>query len=200
MLSLVRLGEAILSWLHAKLDGRGQEDDLERTYAFSHELNADQILKKCTNLPTYEDLLWWVGFLCRDKAEVLDAPLARRLFPNQRLWSMPGAAGPVALNGHICVRSEFKRRGFARAIYQAERELYLRWGVREVQIRALGDGPSVWVRHFGFLPKEPELLENRYSEWAARNGRSREPPPTAADYPEAFLSTHQGLMLYKVVE
>jgi len=72
---------------------------------------------------------------------------------------------------------------------------------------ALEDGPVIWIRRFAFLPSEPEVFEEKYREWARRKAMlqqqgpvpSPEPPERLEDYPEDFLRTQAGLMLYKVL-
>jgi GNAT superfamily N-acetyltransferase len=193
----------VIAWLRDGLERAVDERDLDVTYAFAHPLNERRALKRQSierpPRPTSESALWHVEFYEGAGRPVLEGPLARRLWCAAPLWSTPGSRGAVALNARFVVRDEFRRRGFAQAVYASERELYSRWGVREIQLTATDQGPVVWVKSFGFLPQDPELLAEQYRGWAARTGRPAEVPDDPKDYPAPFLSGCYGLMLYKVL-
>jgi hypothetical protein len=197
----VLLTPDVSTWLAQNVGGRVDEGDLERTYAFEHPLNASRELRRqgVERRSPPEHVLWHVEFFDPAGGRVLERPLARKVFAAERLFGRMPAVGAVAYNAMLYLREECRRQRFGRTVYASEAELYERWGIREIHMRALEDGPAVWVRHFGFLPCEPEVLAQAYVEWAPRHGHQPDPPSRAADYPAPFLSEQQGLMLYKVL-
>jgi GNAT superfamily N-acetyltransferase len=94
------------------------------------------------------------------------------------------------------VRPQFRRRGFARALYAAEEALYRRWGVREVHLLATDDGPVVWMR-FGFRFRDPELVQRSFREWNGRR-QSDDAPSDLRQLPEALGSN--GVDMFRVLE
>jgi hypothetical protein len=201
--ALMLLEAHVVTWLREGLRGPVDERDLDRTYAFEHPLNAQrEIARQSIQRPpgAPESFLWHVRFYVSVGQEVLNGPLARKLYPRAALWSDPGTRGVVAYNARLVLREELRGRGFARSVYTSEHDPYSRWGVREIQTRAEDQGPLVWVKAFGFQPKQPELLAEQYRAWAIRNARPAEPPSDPRQYPAPFLSTCHGLMLYKVLE
>ncbi len=152
---------------------------------------------------------WAIEFYDGNDDATLEKPLARSVHSLIPLLSA-ASEGPVAYNENFYVRPEHRKKKLGTALYAAERALYLRWGVREIHIDARDDGLVVWIK-FGFLPQEPEALQEKYGEWARRvTARLRaegsatsppklDPPEDPRAYPEAFLREQQGVMLYKVV-
>jgi hypothetical protein len=198
----MRLEPHVVSWLRERLHCAADESDLATTYDFDHPLNHDRSLVRqvVDRMTPEESVLWHVEFRAPDGVVVLDGRLARRVFSSTALFASRGRTGIVAYNARFQVRAEFRGQQFARSVYASERELYRRWGVQEIQLRAVDDGPVVWVKSFGFQPQEPEFLAEAYRSWATRNGRPADPPDDVTMYPEPFLSTCQGLMLYKVLQ
>jgi len=177
----VLLSADVTGWLSRSLVRPVEERDLDRAYAFQHPLNAKR------------DLV-------RHLVDRRGRPLARKIYASLPLYGSMPAAGAVAYNATLYLRAGCRRQGFAKALYANETELYVRWGIREIHMRALGDGPAVWVKHFGFLPCEPEALAQAYADWAAARGLAPEAPSRPSDYPDPFLSEQEGLMLYRVLQ
>lgn len=197
--TLVRLEPHICEWLRENLQVVVSDDDLATTYDFAHAFNAHrELAKQQTSSVGDENLLWQIEFFDANGAKPLEAPLARRIFAAVKLYSVR-AKGVVALNAHLALRAGNEKQGFGRVIYAREDELYRRWGVREIHLKALGDGPIVWIKKFNFVPQRPQFLAEEYRAWAPRNGYSATPPTDPINYPDAFLSHHEGLMLYKVL-
>ena len=198
----MRLSAEVRTWLTQNLRGHVEEDDLSRAYAFSHRLNATRELRRhgVERRSPPEHVLWHVEFFDPAGERVLERPLARKVFAAERLMGRVPEVGAIAYNAMLYLRPDCRRQRFGAAVYASESELYGRWGIREIHMRALEDGPAVWIKHFGFLPYEPEALAQAYLDWAPRHGLPPKPPIRAADYPGPFLSEQQGLMLYKVLE
>lgn len=175
------------------------ENDLELTYGFAHHLNARRVKDKLeVRHEAQPYLLWWIRFYERDRDDCIledGVPLARKVFAKCGLSS--GEVGRVAYNATLFLRSEYRRKGFATALYASEAELYQRWGVDEIQMQATRDGLRVWITRFGFEPMVPELVEFAYRNWAATRRTDPDPPERAADYPPEFLSSFQMLDLRK---
>jgi hypothetical protein len=198
------LTDTVHDWLSGNLDGTIQRDDLDRTYAFPHRLNARrEVTRQCVEKSGPEEsALWNVEFFDEAGATILDCghTVARRVLARARLYGKNGATGTVAYNATLYLRQDCRLAKFAKSLYGSELELYVRWGIREIQLRAHDDGPVVWVQRFNFQPTEPELLRYRYRDWARTHREAApEPPSRPADYPAPFLSRQQGLMLYKVL-
>lgn len=196
----MRLAEHVVTWLRGHLGGAVERDDLERTYGFEHFLNRERVLAKQSIVTVGPDecALWHIDFFDDTSERILETPLARKVYTGKPLYGRD-ATGAVALNATFFLRPDCRGKKFGRAVYGSERELYARWGIEEIHIRAVQDGPAVWVKKFGFLPAEPEVLAQQYLEWAARAGEPLEPPDDPANYPRPFLSRLAGLMLYKVL-
>lgn len=191
------LDETCLTWLMAEgVDAR--EDDLAQTYGFKHRLNESRALTRCRLEPPEppERLSWHVEFYAAEEA-VLEVPLARLFEP--RGEDCTGAVARIVLNATFYLLPIHQRSGFARALYEAEEALYRRWGVREVHIEALRSGPLVWIKKFGYQPRDPEPLLIGYPSWA----RSRAGMPTyitrVEDLPDAYLAQLDHVSLYKVI-
>jgi hypothetical protein len=197
----MRLSADVVHWLTQNRGRHVEDADLERAYSFEHPLNATRELRRqgVERRSPPEHVLWHVEFFDAAGERVLERPLARKVFAAERLFGRAPGLGAVAYNATLYLRPECRRQRFGTAVYASETELYERWGIREIHMRALEDGPAVWVKHFGFLPCEPEALAQAYLDWAARHGLPRQPPARAADYPAPFLSEQQGLMLYKAL-
>jgi GNAT superfamily N-acetyltransferase len=149
--------------------------------------------------PLSDQVLWQIEFFEQSGGRVLDSPLARKVFGSRSLYGERNRIGAVAYNAAFYLRPESRRRGFGRTLYVSEENLYRRWGIREIQMRAMEDGPATWIKHFGFVPREPALLAQQYRDWAQRRGLPVDPPAQSADYPDPFLSSCNGLILYKVL-
>lgn len=192
-------GESI-EWLRRRCNADAAQDDLERTYAFPHALNARRTLKRDQVCPKTEAIYyWWVEFQSPNNENVLAYPLSRKLYPDHQLASRAGATANVAVNAVFRVVDQFKRQDFARGVYRAEADLYKKWKVAEIQLNAIDDGCVVWIKKFGFEPKDPEVLEEDYPTWARMNNLEPTVPARAADYPDAFLRSRQELHVYKVI-
>ena len=196
------LSADVTTWLSRSFGRPVDERDLDRAYAFQHALNArrDLVRHGVQRRSPPEHVLWHVEFYDHHGEQVLDRPLARKIYACLPLFGEAPTAGAVAYNATLYLRPECRHQGFGRSLYASEAELYVRWGIREIQMTALEDGPAVWVKHFGFLPCEPEALAQAYADWAALRGLATEAPSRPADYPAPFLSDQQGLMLYKVLQ
>lgn len=201
MTSAVALSEKNLQWLQ-ELPGSVAASDLDETYGFPHPLNQSRELAK--ELPTSngssgDHLLWWIKFYGPERQEILESPLARKLYKNSRL-SSSRENGPIAHNALLLIEQPFRRQGFAKRVYAAEAQLYKKWGVKEIHIDARDEGLIVWVKKFGFLPRLPEALATQYDDWASKRPHAaRQPPSLAADYPPEFLRSLNSLELYKVI-
>jgi hypothetical protein len=192
-----------LDWLHSVGVTSANTGDLDDAYSFEHELSGrpplvtDRVHVAPDGTKT---LIWRVMFRTAEDLPVLEVPMSRRLFAE---WPLSGGheTGLVVRLGSFRVRSEYRRRQLARAVRPAEESLLRRWGVRELQMLATDDGPAVWIKKFGFLPAQPEILKIAYKEWAARPGASPDTdfPLTPADYPWKFLLSRGALDLYKVL-
>jgi hypothetical protein len=197
----VRPEPSLLAWLDENLPGDVVEDDLERTYAFRHPMNCSRTLEKLEIERRGPDhcALWWIDFFDARREKVLETPLARKVFGSLRLVSEPRVVGAVAYNANFTLRENYRGQRFARVVYANEHDLYCRWGVREIHMTAVQDGRWVWMKYFGFLPREPELLAEKYKGWASRRHPTPGPPTSPSDYPSDFLSSLGSLMLYKVL-
>jgi hypothetical protein len=107
--------------------------------------------------------------------------------------------GPVAYNHRFELRPIARRQGIATRVYEAEGELYRRWGQREIHMTAMHDGLEVWVKKFGFLPANAGALAAEYPGWARARGQPLEPPLDVREYPADFLRSRNQLDLYKVL-
>lgn len=192
-----------LSWLQERLPGEVQRGDLSEAYGFEHPLVGGVELDRAwvQQLPSQRQLFrWWVVFTGNDGDPLLEeGPLSRSLAPSAPLFRDTSEHGPVARNHSFFLKPAYQRQGIGRRVYASEDVLYRKWGVREVQVMATRAGPSVWVRKFGFLPKEPEMLAVDYRGWARIRGLATTPPATPAEYPEDFLNSRPGLELYREV-
>lgn len=195
------LSAANVQWLK-QLPGAVAQDDLDVAYGFAHPLNRSRELAKeiLSKSGDDEHLLWWIKIFNADQEQVLDAPLARRVYASTQLRSVPVRAnGPVVYNALFKIKDAHKRQGFAKNLYAAEGQLYQKWKLREIHIDARDDGLVVWVKHFGFQPRFPKVLRNDYIAWARRHRRDAEPPARPEDYPEDFLRSRDSLELYKEI-
>lgn len=172
----------------------GAATDIDRTYSFKHDLNAKRELRRAGH---DRGLFRW-HVLMSDASGVCifedAAPLARSV-GHVRLHGERGSAGLVAINDYFALTAHNRRRGFAAALYAAEKELYERCSVREIQLIATRDGPVVWIKKFGFLPSKPGFLASAF-----RSRYARDVPADVQDYPDDFLAAHPGLQLYKVLD
>jgi GNAT superfamily N-acetyltransferase len=195
----VRLSGRTLDWLSERCGAQVDEDDLLTAYAFLHPLNGTQQLTREEIPPDNTFFRWWVEFYTPTGERVLESPLARTVFESRPLDSRPGERDHVAMNLTFYVERRFQRQGFARAVYPVEEDVYRRWNIAEIQVHAQGDGCVVWVRHFGFQLKDPEVYEADYPAWARINGADPAVPQRAAEYPAAFLRSRTELHAYKVL-
>lgn len=190
----------VVAWLRETIGAtESSSADLESTYAFVHVLNARRELMRLVPPTVKGQLLWWIQFFDPDSTPVVEPPLARAVLRAQ-LRSDPTKSDVVARNLAFFIRPEFRRRGFGRAVYEAERTLYSRWCVREIHIDAHDQGPAVWIKRFGFQPEDPDELLADYEQWARRaRAPTRFPPSTVAALPDEFLNGKPHLRLYKVL-
>jgi hypothetical protein len=196
----VRLSGPTVEWLRRCCNADAADDDLERTYEFPHALNGKRTLKKEQVCPTTQSfLLWWIEFFTSERQSVLEYPLSRKYYPDHPLASRAGARANIAFNAVLRVADQFKGNGFARAVYGVEEQLYRKWKVAEVQLNAIDDGCVVWIKKFGFEPKDPEVLKEDFPGWARMNKLDPTVPERAADYPDSFLRSRQQLHVYKVI-
>lgn len=197
----VVLSVANVQWLQ-QLPGVVATSDLDVTYSFAHPLNQSRELVRESLAAGTDDehLLWWMKIYAADRTEVLEAPLARKVYRNLPLRAAR-ENGPVVYNALFQVKHGFKRQGFARSVYAAEGALYKKWGVKEIHMNARDDGLVVWMKGFGFLPRSLPLLAAEYVRWARqRPNVAQEPPALAADYPPEFLRSRDSLELFKVIQ
>lgn len=195
------LSAASVAWLQ-QLPGVVTANDLDETYRFEHHLNQSRELVKESLAVGRDDenLLWWMKICAASGEEVLDAPLARKVFKDFPLRA-GRERGPVVYNALFQVKPAFKRQGLANRLYKAEGILYKKWGVREIHIDAREDGLVVWIKCFGFLPRSPSVLPADYPGWARqRKGVAPDPPAHPSDYPEEFLRSRSSLELFKVIQ
>lgn len=189
-----------VQWLRHRCRADATVDDLAQTYSFPHALNAQRSLKKEQVCPvTQAFLLWWIEFLTAEKVPVLDYPLARKIYLDHPLASREGERANVAFNAVFRVATAFKEQKFARALYAVEEHLYKKWNVAEIQLNAIDDGCVVWIKKFGFKPKDPEVLAEDFPGWARMNNVDPTVPQRADEYPETFLRSRQQLHVYKVI-
>jgi GNAT superfamily N-acetyltransferase len=189
-----------IEWLR-ELPGTVHESELEAAYSFEHPLNQSRrLVRETLSLDAGDaNLLWWIEFRTAEQEEILDPPLARRIFKDTALASASGN-GPVAQNALFMVKEQFRSKGLAKSLYEGELQLYKKWGLKEIHISARDEGCVVWPKKFGFIPRAPRYLEENYVEWARR--RHIELPatlPNVSDYPEEFLRSRKSLDLYKVI-
>jgi GNAT superfamily N-acetyltransferase len=194
----LRLADDDVAWLATELGRVVEAHDLERTYDFDHEMNRRRELAEARRDPAKREFVWKLWFFDGAGTSVLESPLARKVLGAAPLFSGVPRVGSIAYNALIFVRPEFRRRGFATAVYLQEHDLYLRWGIHEIQMRAQRDGPVVW-RKFGFVPADPEVLAAEYPGWARQRKLTTEVPPTFAEYPDDFLISRQEIVMYKVL-
>jgi GNAT superfamily N-acetyltransferase len=97
------------------------------------------------------------------------------------------------------LKEKARRQGIGALLYDAEGELYRRWGLSEIHMTAMDDGLEVWVKKFRFLPVNAGALAAEYPGWARPRAQPIEPPEDPADYPSAFLRSRNQLDLYKVL-
>ena len=197
---VLRLSTGSVDWLHDAGATGADADDLGRTYGFLHELNRTRELDESVRFDSQgrRHLRWQLWFFTEAREEVLDQPLVRKILAAAPLCGSDGH-GLVAYNATFYVREHFRRRRLASTVYASESDLYRHWGIRQIQMRAQRDGPSVWIRSFGFLPTEPQLLAADYRGWARRGGHPTERVQNPAEYPEEFLHSVRDLELYKVL-
>lgn len=193
------LSVATVRWLQ-RLPGTVAAHDLDVAYSFAHPLNQSRELAKevLTTDADDEHLLWWMKIYTVDRKEVLEAPLARKVYDRAPLRSVR-ENGPVVYNALFQVKQSFKRQGLAKSVYEAEGALYKKWGLREIHINAREDGLVVWMKSFGFLPRLPKILATDYAGWARQRGLPPKPPDHATDYPAEFLRSRDSLELFKVI-
>ncbi|HEX4385559.1 MAG TPA: hypothetical protein VH083_21510 [Myxococcales bacterium] len=202
----MRLRGDVVEWLRVNVAASVEFADLDETYTFEHACNEARDLVSQQLKNAY--FQWLVQFADRSSNWSLSQPLSRSVHPACPLWGS-GGSGTVVYNHAFYPIPACQKCGFATALYANEARLYARWGVREIQMIANDSGPVVWVKRFGFLPKDPFALQEAYSTWARKwrqtvdsedmSPPSLTPPAFVMDYPEAFLKTMRGLFLYKVV-
>ena len=191
------LTDTSMQWL-ACLPGAVDQHDLTRTYAFVHPLNHRRSLARQVVSGDEGDLMWWIEFFNIDGRAVTDPALSRRVFRAKAFFGSAGD-GPVAYNAYFRIADEFKRAGFASAVYDSEDALYRRWEIREVHISAHDEGLVVWIKKFGFLPAEPGVLAEDFATWSRLRREPNRVPAQPADYPDAFLRERGILDVYKVL-
>lgn len=199
--SPVILSASSVQWLQ-QLPGVATAADLDLAYSFAHPLNQARELAResLAGSGTDEHLLWWLKIYAASQEEVLEAPLARKVYRSMQLRSARGN-GPVVYNALFQIKRSFRRQGLAKSVYVAEGVLYKKWGVREIHMNAREDGLVVWIKEFGFLPQSLPFLATEYIQWARqRRDVAREPPTRAADYPSEFLRSRDSLELFKVIQ
>src|SRR5262245_41975033 len=131
------------------MPGAVADDDFQRTYAFTHPMNAAQRLRSNHPLPGPDGVQWQIELFDATGTPLCDGWLARNAYCSHPLVASRGR-GAVARNARFVLSPTFRRRGVATALYASEETLYRRWGIREIHITAQQDGPVVWVRGFGF--------------------------------------------------
>ena len=192
------LSAQAVTWLHATLEAPSPaSNDLEKTYDFSHALNARRECKELTQQPQ-QSLVWAIRFFDQNDEPILYGELKREVFAEFPLTSEPGSRAAIAQNKLFWLADSFKKQGFARAIYEREMALYRSWGIREIHLTAVDDGLVVWIKRFGFLPVKPDLLEEDYEGWARTWQRDPTPVPPC-NLPDDFLKSRDKLDLYKVL-
>ena len=192
----ILLRAVTVEWLQ-ELPGTVANDDLEKCYGFEHALNADRkLLRETINDRSF---MWHLEILDATGARVLEYPLAREVVREEQLRSAR-SVGPVVYNRLIEVLVANPRQGLASRMYEAEGELYRRWGLREIHMTAVHDGLWVWTRkEFGFQPANAGALAAEHPGWARLRGQPIQPPEDVVDYPEEFLRSRNQLDLYKVI-
>jgi hypothetical protein len=186
-----------VEWLQ-QLPGEAANDDLERCYGFAHALNADRQLTRETI--DDEGFRWRLEILDPTGTRVLETALSRQVVRAEHLRSDRRKLGPVAYNHLFEVKTAYRRNKLATRVYEAEGELYRRWGLREIHMTAMHDGLWVWTRReFGFRPANAGALAAEYPGWARARGQPLQPPQDIVDYPEEFLRSRNQLDLYKVL-
>jgi hypothetical protein len=177
---------------------KASEDDLQRAYSFEHPLNARRTLKRAwiDSYARATKFRWHLLFFEPTGNCILESriPVARSATIAQ-LVSVE-TEGLVAANETLYLDGQYQNRRFATALYGAEMELYMRWGVQEIWLRAQRDGLVVWMKpEFGFIPIDRKFFRRRYEAW--RRGSTL--PADPIEYPEAFLKELQDVQLYKVI-
>ena len=197
--SVLRLSSAGCAWLRSSVSGVVDELDLDRTYRFQHDLNASRCLER--QHASERDFLWRLLFFDGHGSGILNEPVARKLCAALPYWGRRGV-GPVAFNARFSLKECYWGQQFATAVYASERDLLLRWGIKEIQMVATDNGPAVWTRRrFGFRPKDSGALAEKYVSWAnrQRGDVQLEPPTDPAEYPLDFLRTVSELFLYRTL-
>ncbi len=187
----------LVGWLCARICPAADAHELDRPYAFRHDLNGSRRI----DAAMVDDCLnWEIKFQTPAGDELTEdhAPVHRAVGSDAGLWSGPGT-GKVATNKALILKEPYHRQLFATALYGAETALYSRWNIREVQMVAMAAGREVWPT-MGFVPKEPEALRFAFRTWLRQQATPpREPPAELVDYPPEFLRTLSYLQLYKVL-
>lgn len=196
----ILLRAATVEWL-AKLPGEAAADDFDRCYAFEHRLNAERRLTKEHVFTSghREHFMWWLEILDHAGERILEGPLSREVLRSEVLHGRPGAEGPTVYNHLFKLKEYARRQGLGTLLYNAEGELYRRWGLSEIHMTAMDDGLEVWVKKLGFLPVNAGALAAEYPGWARARAHPLEPPLNAVDYPSEFLRSRNQLDLYKVL-
>jgi hypothetical protein len=197
---VLTLTDAAVAWLEAHGVAPIDRLDLDTTYRFKHELNGSRRLDRL--VAGDHDLLWrlLVYEPTQDECIFEGTPLARRIIAAAPLYGRRRTRGLVALNAAFFLKAKFQGRCFATCVYAREEDLYRRWGIREIQLNATSAGPVVWIRKFGFMPRESGALALSYTAWARERGQDPEPPADPANYPVDFLKLRSHLTLYKVLQ
>lgn len=187
----------LVDWLRTRICSASDAGELERPYAFTHELNH----RRTIEAELVDGSLNWEVRFADAAGESLTTesfPLHRAVADDGGFWGAAGT-GKVATNKMFILKPRYHRQGFASAVYGAEVALYSRWNIHEVQLLAVDAGLEVWPKQ-GFLPKEPEALRYAFRTWLRqRKEPQREPPADLADYPPEFLRSLRYLQLYKVL-
>ena len=193
----------------SKLLDRISRSDIEKAYILStnnikkNVINRFGLTSKLVDI--YDDISTAIGnhvvykidILNSNGDSVLEFAFIRHLFPEKELWSgfcLYGkfVTGRVAYNVSLTVKSEYRKKGLAKVIYELENILYRKWGANEIQMTAAKQGKITW-RKFGFLIHchDIGLIEYLYEEWCRENGINYVMLMDTAQYPEKFLLSNK---------
>ena len=186
------------AWFPAHFAESTASTDLAAAYGFPHPLNHARRLRCSVLPPPIAKLSWLAQFKDTTDQPVLQHDLERTVRASAPLWSA-NRSGPVVMNLRFAVRELFRSQGFASAVYSAEENLFRYWGIAEVQLIASGLGPRIWVKRFGFQPRDLARLRRRYTTWAERSRVGSPFPENLRELPDAFLDEQQRLELFKTI-
>lgn len=192
------LTTAEVDWFSRHLGLSCPSDLLARIYDFAHEFNAH----RCGETFFLFDIEpasfhWEVVFLLNDGEEVLRSPLARTIYVGAALVSSE-EPGTLIYNDRFTLKDEYCRLRFGTTLYAAEVDLHRFVRAAEIHLDAKADGRSVWLKKFGFEPREPQLFWSLYRDWAARNN-APSAVATWSEIPDAFLCTIPKIELFRRV-